>query len=133
MIVADTNLIVQLLVKGEWTEPAEKVFEKDPEWVAPLLWRSEFRNALAVYLRRGRLALEKAIQLMEKAEFLIQGREFPVSSENVLNLAATSGCSAYDCEFVALARELGVPLVTSDQKLLAQFPSTARSPDAFIS
>jgi predicted nucleic acid-binding protein len=49
-----------------------------------------------------------------------------------LQLAAESGCSAYDCEFVALARDLEVPLVTADRQLLAAFPSTAVSPEAFV-
>ena len=38
---------------------------------------------------------------------------------------ATSHCSAYDCEFVALALELEVPLVTADRQLLRSFPRIA--------
>jgi len=51
----------------------------------------------------------------------------------VLELAVRSRCTAYDCEFVALAKQLGVPLVTSDRQVLAAFPETAVSPDAFAS
>jgi predicted nucleic acid-binding protein len=40
----------------------------------------------------------------------------------VLTLALESGCSAYDCEFVALAKQLGVKLVTEDAKLRRAFP-----------
>ncbi|MCO6439628.1 MAG: hypothetical protein J5I81_00810 [Nitrococcus mobilis] len=51
MIVADTNLLIYILLAGEHTLAAERVFQRDPEWAAPLLWRSEFRNVLALYLR----------------------------------------------------------------------------------
>jgi predicted nucleic acid-binding protein len=49
----------------------------------------------------------------------------------VLELASRSGCSAYDCEFVALAQDLEVPLVTNDRQILKAFPTIAISPSAF--
>ena len=49
----------------------------------------------------------------------------------VLALATESGCGAYDCEFVAVAQDLGLPLVTADVELLAKFKPTAVSMRAF--
>lgn len=131
MIVVDTNVLVYLLVPGEHTKQAERVFLRDPLWVAPLLWRSELRNVLAVYMRRRFLSLDQALQLTDNAEILMQGREYEVSSAVVLSLVAGTRCSAYDGEFVALARELGLPLVTSDTRLLAEFPTTTITMDMF--
>ena len=131
MIVVDTNLIVNFVVESERTQQAERVFARDPQWCAPLLWRSELRNVLVLYVRHGLLSLEDTLGLMQRAETLMQAREYPVSSAPVLNLAARSRCTAYDCEFVALAQNLGVPLVTSDSQVLSAFPSEAVSVSAF--
>jgi PIN domain len=65
VIVVDTSVLVYLLLPGERTEQSERVFRRDPVWAAPRLWRSEFRNVLAVYMRRGPLALDQALQLMD--------------------------------------------------------------------
>jgi predicted nucleic acid-binding protein len=43
----------------------------------------------------------------------------------VLELVKESHCSAYDCEFVALAETLGVTVVTMDAKLIKAFPTIA--------
>ena len=131
MIVADTNLLVYLYVAGQRTGQAEAALAKDPLWVAPLLWRSEFRNTLAGLVRRKALALEDALRIVDDAERAMAGREYSVLSHHVLQLAARSGCSAYDCEFVALAQDLGVSFVTSDRQVLASFPTTAVSLDVF--
>ncbi len=131
MIVADTNLLVYLLMAGEHTQSAEAVFARDPDWCAPRLWRSEFRNVLAHYVRRGGLTLETAREIMAAGEDLLEGREYEVSSDAVLARVARSSCSAYDCEFVALAEELGARLVTSDAEVLAAFPATAVHPAEF--
>ena len=133
MIIADANLIVYLLVRGQYTEEAEAVYRKDPQWGAPRLWRSEFRNVLVLYLRRRLIGMEEAFDAMERAEQLMGGQEFEVDSSRVLRLTAASGCSAYDCEFVALAQDLGVLLVTSDRALIAKFKPGVVSMEAFCS
>ena len=125
MIVVDSNVVAYLYLPGEHTEKAEALLEKDPEWAAPLLWRSEFRNILAGYMRRKTLTFDTARDLQMEAESLLAGAEHEVDSRLVLELVRDSDCSAYDCEFVALAMSLGVKLVTEDKKLLKAFPKHA--------
>jgi predicted nucleic acid-binding protein len=132
VIVVDTNLIVYLYVHGQRTAQAEAVLLRDPVWVAPLLWRSEFRNTLIGLVRKRALILEEALQIVRAAEDAMRGREYSIVSHRVLQLAADSGCSAYDCEYAALAEDLQISLVTADRHLLAAFSSTAVSPDAFV-
>lgn len=127
MIVADSNLIAYLMIRGEQTESARAVLRTDPVWAAPLLWRSEFRNVLALYVRQGHLALADALEYSREAEALLHGREYQVPSAPILVLSKESGCTAYDCEFVHLATELDVPLVTSDKRVLRAFPRLAVS------
>lgn len=126
MIIVDTNVIAYLWLPGRRTLAAEHLYKKDPDWSAPLLWRSEFRNVLAGCLRRGDVNLETALLIVEGAEGQMRGREFSVPSAQVLARVEDSDCSAYDCEFIVLAEELGVALITSDEKLLKAFPAIAR-------
>jgi len=132
VIVADTNLLIYFWVPGEFSEAAQKVFEKDPHWASPVLWKSEFRNILATYMRKKVLPLEKALAVMEKAGIQMEHAQFQVSSSAVLELAAASSCSAYDCEFAALARHLDTKLVTLDKKLMKAFQETAVSIEGFL-
>jgi len=125
MIVVDSNVLAYLYLPGDYTVDAERWLEHDPEWAAPVLWRSEFRNILAGYIRRKVLTFEQACRVQREAENLLAGSEFEVDSQVVLELVRDSDCSAYDCEFIALARTLGTTLVTADKKLLRAFPSLA--------
>lgn len=125
MIVVDSNVLAYLYLPGEYTAAAEVLLESEPEWAAPILWRSEFRNILAGYLRRKMLTFEQAYRLQREAEDLLEGAEFEVDSLAVLELVRGSNCSAYDCEFVALAIKLDAKLVTMDGKLLRAFPQHA--------
>ena len=131
MIVADANLIAYLILPGERTEQAEAILLEDPVWVVPFLCVSELRSVLNRYVRSGDLTLKQAVAAMERAAGLIGEREAPVDSREVLELAQRSGCSTYDCEYVALANALGVRLVTSDKAVLKAFASVALSPEAF--
>ncbi len=125
MIVVDTNVIAYLYLPGEHTTTAEALLLHDPEWAAPILWRSEFRNILAGYMRRGALSFEQACRVQREAESLLAGSEYEIDSLSVLELARDSDCSAYDCEFIALAARLETRLVTMDRTLLRAFPQRA--------
>ena len=133
MIVVDTNVIGYLFLSSERFDQAEQVLVKDPHWAAPLLWKSELRNVLATYVNQTLICLEDAIQIISEAENLMQDSKYEIASDQVLRLAKQSRCSAYDCEFVALAMALNVPLVTVDKKVLAQFPAISIDPNEFVS
>ncbi len=127
MIVADVNLISYFWIQGEYSEIAEKVYLKDPHWISVPLWKSEFRNVLTGYLRRNLLSLELAADVIQKAENQLRNNEYGVSSVEVLRLTGKSKCSAYDCEYVALAEYFGIRCVTSDKLILNQFPDKSIS------
>ncbi|NIM41670.1 MAG: PIN domain-containing protein [Hydrogenophaga sp.] len=127
MIVVDTNIIAYLYLPGPYTPAAEALFLSDPDWAAPLLWRSELRNILSTYVRKALLSLEDAYRIQREAEALMAEREYDVDSLDVLKLAKDSGCTAYDCEFVALAYRLGATLVTQDAKLRQAFVNHTRA------
>ncbi|MEQ1604368.1 MAG: type II toxin-antitoxin system VapC family toxin [Pyrinomonadaceae bacterium] len=130
MIVVDTNVLVYLLIDSDLTTHAAKVRQKDRHWVAPMLWRSEFRNVSLGYFRRNAISMANLISLFELAESKVESRQ--VDATRVIELAVDSGCTAYDCEYVYLAEILAVPLVTSDKEVLAAFPNLAVSMNEFL-
>ena len=125
MIVVDTSVLAPLFIPGDSTADIQRVLQKDPEWIAPPLWRSELRNVLATQMRVRKLPLKVAVDVMSEAEELMLESEFEPSSEIVLRLAYQTGATAYDCEFVALAQLFDRPLVTQDRELITVFPETA--------
>ncbi|HDH08342.1 MAG TPA: PIN domain-containing protein [Gammaproteobacteria bacterium] len=133
MIIADTNIISYLLLPTSHTNSVENLYKIDPDWSAPILWKSEFRSVITLYLRKKIITLEKAVQLQDVAESVIIQNEYDVSSSQVLALVDESNCSSYDCEFVALAQHFDTKLVTQDKKILNEFPSTAISVSDFLS
>lgn len=133
MIVVDTNVIAYLYLEGEHTIHAEALLQQDSHWIAPVLWRSEFRNILAFYLRKKIISYHDALQIMDQATALLEDNEYEVVSGQVLNLVHQSTCSAYDCEFVYLARKFNIPLVTANKKILAEFPDNSIHLKKFIS
>lgn len=122
MIVVDTNVIAYLYLEGEFTQKARAVYKNDSIWSAPYLWRSEFRNILAVYLRRNILTLEECQRHIDSASRLLQNNEFEIDSDDILQLVDSCNLSAYDCEYIVLAQKLSLKLVTNDKKILKEFP-----------
>jgi len=128
LIVVDTNILAHFWLPSEHTELCDQLFQWDSEWVAPLLWKSEFRNVVTLYLRKELIDLSEALQISEKAESQMKDREFHVNSIQVYSLVEKSECSAYDCEFVSLAVDLNLKLITMDKRILRSFPEFAARP-----
>ncbi len=126
MIVVDVNVLAYLLIPGKYTSSAERLLEADSVWAAPRLWRSELRNVLATYLRSNLLELADAGMLFQRASEIIGTEEYEVETSEVLRLSKHSKCSAYDCEYVALAEYLDLEFVTADTKLAKAFPKRVR-------
>lgn len=133
MIVVDANLIGNLLIKSDHSPLAVQVFEKDPDWYAPILWQSEVRSIVTSYFRHHLLPLDNAYRIMDEAHGLMTDHERFISSNLVLELVGSSKCTSYDCEYVALAKEMNLTLVTFDKQVVGEFPRIAVSPQNFVS
>lgn len=132
MIAVDTNVIAYYWIKSEFSELAERLFEKDNDWVAPYLWRSELRNVLSLYYRNNLLSEKDAILTMKKGQDFIKNKEHSVSTEKIFDYITKSTLSSYDCEFVSLAKDLNVSLITSDKKIISSFPDIAISLSTYV-
>lgn len=132
MIVVDTNVIHYCWVRGQNTDLAQAVRQRDPDWHVPLLWRSELRNVLTAYLRRGLLSRPQIAGILGSANQALAGNEYLIPDDLVLDVVANSPLTAYDAEFLALASMLGVPLVTADKAVLKAFPDRALTMEKFV-
>ncbi len=132
MIVVDTNIISYLYISSERSQQSENLLSFDSNWVAPILWRSEFRNVLAQYLRKNLLNFDEVLLIIQQAEKLLTDHEYEISSAHIMQLVKSSQCSAYDCEFIALAQYLDVPLITADKKILREFPGITSTASSYL-
>ena len=125
MIVADTNLVAQLILRLDITESAQEVYRRDPAWLLPELWRHEFLNVLASYNRFDRVPYAKLLAAWTTAGSLFDRSTRQVDMPQALRIAGERNISAYDAQFVALAQTHRVPLITHDRRLLRAAPETA--------
>ena len=126
MIVADSNLIASCVLESEATEAALRLRRRDGDWAVPRLWRYEVMNIFATLTRTGRLAAGMAERLYAPLEDALRAGERDPSPASVFALCEKHGITAYDAQFVALARALGCPLYTQDKELLRKVPRLAR-------
>lgn len=133
MIVVDSSVIVSICLKTPKTPVARELWWRDSDWHAPVLWISEFRNVLVMYVRHGRHDMDACRTVLADAHSILLDRKVHVlPDKDVVELAIQTGCTAYDCEFARLAQVLRAPLLTWDEQLLKAFPGTAVRPEDFL-
>ncbi len=132
MIVVDNNALTYLWLPGKNKSLVRRVAQKDSEWGVPILWKSEFKSVLIQFFRNDLIDRADVYTTMQIVSRRLKPTTFAISDIAVLDLAAGSKCSTYDCEYVALAIKLDVTLVTNDKQVLREFPGIAMSPKDFI-
>lgn len=122
MIVVDANIIVYALTDSPHREMANRVRSIDGDWRVPVLWRHEFLNVIATLIRHGHIDEADGALLWDNAAKLLGGSEHEVNMKNAMKLAVKHDISAYDAQYVALAKEFETLLLTEDSRLLRKFP-----------
>jgi len=126
VVVVDTNVLAYLLIEGDRTAAAQALYARDADWRSESFLLVEFSNMLATYVRNGRLDAEAATALLAAADRTLTGT-VSLPHPRALEVALELGVSAYDARFLAVARGLGVKLVTEDAKLRAAAPALTQS------
>ncbi|HUF37637.1 MAG TPA: type II toxin-antitoxin system VapC family toxin [Anaerolineales bacterium] len=127
MIVVDTNVVSYLLIEGENTSLAQDIYRRDKIWLLPPIWRHEFLNVISSYIRFGGISEKVGRECWTRGIAMFGGIERETDMLKALGLSVNMGISAYDAQYVVLAREMQTRLITEDRKLLAAFPDLAQS------
>jgi len=132
MIVVDSNAVAYYLIEGEHTALAHEVRRRDRDWLAPPIWRHEMLNILAMYALHGGMDAAVCQEVWDQALSLMRRGVCEVDMSHALGLAIENAISAYDAQFVELASNRNIPLVTQDRRLLTKFPELALSMREFV-
>ena len=127
MLLVDTNVVVYLLIAGDYTAAAQQLRARDSDWRSEAFLLIEFTNVLASSIATKRMTLSLAQDLLAKATALFDGKLGRIPHSSVFATAARHRVSAYDARFLALAGQLGRRLVTEDTRLRAAAPSLTQS------
>jgi predicted nucleic acid-binding protein len=127
LIVTDTNLIAAFVCKTDTSALALSVHQKDSDWVAPIIWQSELRNALLGMIRAGKIGVISANNAFKLAMDTVE--TFDVATAAVLRIAEAHQLTSCDAEFAALAEWMECQAVAFDEHLLK--PGLAIHPKDF--
>jgi predicted nucleic acid-binding protein len=123
--VVDASVALPLFINGPQSEAAHTFFARladDPptRLHVPDLFYIEVANVLWKYVRWHGLPQAQAQEyLRQLGRLALHATPTAELMGDALELAVTYSISAYDACYLALARRLDIPLVTSDGKLAA--------------
>ena len=121
--VLDASFTLHWCFEDEATPASDAVLtglqnQADSAWV-PSIWPYELLNALGKGIIRKRVERQKAFSLWQEIRALpIRIIDVPVI-EALLELALQHNLAVYDASYLSWAVSQGLPLATSDDKLMA--------------
>jgi len=117
MIVVDASVVAYLLIEGELTEVVRELYQVDPEWLTPPILNHEILSILAAVGAEEQSPHSVEI-IWRDARALLGARQQVPDPVNSLRLAVELGISSYDAQYLSLAQQLKLPLITGDARLL---------------
>ena len=120
--VLDASVALAWCFADETTPATDAVLDRltSEEAAAPVLWRLEVANALAMAERRGRLSaagLTRSVALLQQLAVVIDDEASERAFRELLDLARSEQLTVYDAAYLELALRLGLPLATTDARL----------------
>ena len=115
--VIDASVLIKTVVEEDGSAQTLALLESGAA-LAPDLIMSECANILWKKTSRGEFTLEEArlaAQILQRAEFEIAPAR--MLTERAVEYAVMLEHAAYDCVYLALAREREMPFVTADARL----------------
>lgn len=123
MIVVDCTVIADFFIGvPDFQQAARSLYEGDPDWISPILWRYEFGNVLRTEVRGGRLSASLMSRYLRAAEGLVVESAVDLDPVAVGELAIFRDVSFYDASYVWLGQARGLPFHSRDGKLRRKCP-----------
>ena len=124
--VVDASVAAKWFLEEPFTAEAAALLRSGNRLSAPDFLLLEMDSLLVKRMRRGDLTAEKAREVRSVlGQLPLDYHAFGAFQDHAWELACQTGCSIYDCLYLAMALALGAPLVTADRKFLG---SLARGP-----
>jgi predicted nucleic acid-binding protein len=118
LFVVDASVAVKWILPEEHSDAARELLAGEHELIAPPLISTEIAHVLLKSVRRKELTRARAANALAQIERWLQTLEFEGAWGRLFSLAERCQISAYDANYVALALELDVRLITADQRLV---------------
>jgi predicted nucleic acid-binding protein len=119
--VLDASVTLTWLFPAQLTPYTKAVLEatKSSDVFVPVLWSLEIINVALGAERNQRLDRANIMRFFEMLEALaVTSRELSQDKTSLFSFALLYELSAYDACYLALASQLGLPLATTDKKIL---------------
>ena len=125
MFVVDASVACKCFVAEPGSDDAEALIARGPVLLGPDLIAPEVFNVAWAKLRRGEITGEQARAMVAGLPDLLDEFVPPVQLiGRAMEIASALAHPAYDCCYVALAEQRGIPMVTDDRRLLARLAAT---------
>jgi len=123
-IVVDASVAIKWYVREADSETAQRILLAPANLHAPGLLRLELANGLWKNWRRKLVSVGQIGEALTSLDRTIERWHVPERLiAAALKLSFALDHPVYDCIYLALAQELGAPLVTADRRLLAIAPA----------